>query len=231
MKINTLKIHSSNLAGQTRFYSEVIGLELIHKSDEQATFQVGGSLLTLVQNHRFRPYHFAFNIPANREKEALDWLRDRVEILDFEGRDIQDFDSWNAKAIYFYDADRNIVEFIARKNLPNQSEDRFGPGSLLEISEIGMPVNDIETAYNAINEIAPIKIYDGDFSRFCAIGDETGLFICIDKKKKTWFPTGEQAFSADFEIEFAESGQVFKAEFINGDLTGREKPTNRQNRK
>ena len=223
MKINTLKIQSSNLDGQTRFYSEVIGLELIHKSDSQATFRVGQSVLALVQSDAFRPYHFAFNIPANREKEALDWLRDRVEILEFEGNEMQDFDSWNAKAIYFYDADRNIVEFIARKNLPNQCEDRFGPGSLLEISEIGMPVNDIETAYNALNEMAPFKIYDGDFSRFCAIGGETGLFICIDKERKTWFPTGEQAFSADFEIEFAESGQVFKAKFNNGDLTGRAK--------
>ena len=224
MKISTLKIHSSDLAGQTQFYSEVIGLELIQKSDSQVTFRTGKSKLVLSQDDGFRPYHFAFNIPANREKEALKWLRDRVEILDFEGREIQDFDSWNAKAIYFYDADKNIVEFIARKNLPNQSDDKFGSGSLLEISEIGMPVDDIETAYNAINKIAQLKVYDGDFQRFCAIGDETGLFICIDKEKKTWFPTGEHAFSSDFEIEFAESGQVFKAEFKNGEIKFRAKP-------
>lgn len=223
MKIHSLKLNSSDLAGQTQFYSEVIGLELIKKSDSQATFRIGKSKLVLAQSDGFRPYHFAFNIPANREKEALKWLRDRVEILDFEGREIQDFDSWNAKAIYFYDTDRNIVEFIARKNLPNQSDDTFGSRSLLEISEIGMPVNDIEKAYDAINEIAKLKVYDGDFQRFCAIGDETGLFICIDKEKKTWFPTGEHAFSSDFEIEFSESGQLLKAEFKNGEITGQGK--------
>ncbi len=223
MKIHSLKLNSSDLAGQTQFYSEVIGLELIQKSDSQATFRIGKSKLVLAQSDGFRPYHFAFNIPANREKEALKWLRDRVEILDFEGREIQDFDSWNAKAIYFYDTDRNIVEFIARKNLPNQSDDTFGSRSLLEISEIGMPVNDIEKAYDAINEIAQLKVYDGDFQRFCAIGDETGLFICIDKEKKTWFPTGEHAFSSDFEIEFSESGQLLKAEFKNGEITGQGK--------
>lgn len=223
MKIHSLKLNSSDLAGQTQFYSEVIGLELTQKSDSQATFRIGKSKLVLAQSDGFRPYHFAFNIPANREKEALKWLRDRVEILDFEGREIQDFDSWNAKAIYFYDTDRNIVEFIARKNLPNQSDDTFGSRSLLEISEIGMPVNDIEKAYDAINEIAQLKVYDGDFQRFCAIGDETGLFICIDKEKKTWFPTGEHAFSSDFEIEFSESGQLLKAEFKNGEITGQGK--------
>ena len=223
MKIHSLKLNSSDLAGQTQFYSEVIGLELIQKSDSQATFRIGKSKLVLAQSDGFRPYHFAFNIPANREKEALKWLRHRVEILDFEGREIQDFDSWNAKAIYFYDTDRNIVEFIARKNLPNQSDDAFGSRSLLEISEIGMPVNDIEKAYDAINEIAQLKVYDGDFQRFCAIGDETGLFICIDKEKKTWFPTGEHAFSSDFEIEFSESGQLLKAEFKNGEITGQGK--------
>ena len=39
MKISNLKIHSSDLAGQTLFYSEVIGLELIQRSGSQVTFR------------------------------------------------------------------------------------------------------------------------------------------------------------------------------------------------
>ena len=150
---------------------------MIEQSNLHVTFQVGNSRLKFVQNEKFQPYHFAINIPCNQENEALKWLQERVEILKDGNNEIQDFDFWNAKAIYFYDIDKNIVELIARKNLLNQSTKMFTTNALLEISEIGVPVNNIESTYNNLKEIVGLKIFDGGFERFCAIGDENGLFI------------------------------------------------------
>ena len=59
----------------------------------------------------------------------------------------------------------------------------------------------VENIFNKINQIRSIQIYDGDFSRFCAVGNEEGLFIIIDKNKKKWYPTMDAAFTSDFIIK------------------------------
>ncbi len=218
MNIKELKIYSQNFLEQVDFYSNKMGLEVIEKSEREAVFQIGKSKFRIVKNEKFQPYHFAINIPCNQEEEALGWLKERLEILRDGENEIQDFDFWNAMAIYFYDADKNIVELIARKNMKNESLEKFSAGSWLEISEIGMPVNDIEKSYKKLKEILNIKIFDGSFERFCAIGDENGLFIGINKQVKDWFPTGDKAHSSEFEIAIEEKGIEYILEFVNEEI-------------
>lgn len=215
MKIKELEIYTQNLLEQIDFYSNKIGLNLIKTSETEAQFMVGRSILKIVKSEKFKPYHFAINIPCNKENEALKWLKERVEILKDGKTEIQDFDFWNAKAIYFYDIDKNIVEFIARKNMKNESTEEFNVNSLLEISEIGIPVNNIETTFYALNKITNVEKFDGGFERFCAIGDENGLFICINKQAKDWFPTGDKAHSSEFKIKMEENGSEYELEFAN----------------
>jgi catechol-2,3-dioxygenase len=218
MQIRELKIYSSNHSWQIEFYSKTLGLVLIHQTENVAQFKIGKSRLVLMKSARSQPYHLAINIPSNRLKEALAWLKLRVDILKSDGNEIQDFSPWDAQSVYFYDQDKNIVELIARKHLNNENQAPFDADSFLEISEIGLPVNDLEATYNALRDIVDIQIYDGNFERFCAIGDERGLFICIDKTAKTWFPTGDKACSSDFEIKFEEKGLAYEVAFKNGKI-------------
>lgn len=218
MHINSLKIYTPNLKEQVAFYSEALGLPLLESSDDKATFQIGKSLLQLNFRKQTTPYHFAINIPSNKAEEALVWLKARVSVLKDKETEIHAFDSWNAKAIYFYDRDKNIAELIVRKNLQLNSSVKFGTGSLLSISEIGIPVNDIEKVFNQIHQPAGLEIYDGSFERFCAIGDENGLFICVNKNLKTWFPTGEVAYSSDFEVVFKNEGQSYRLNFEKNEV-------------
>jgi hypothetical protein len=37
--------------------------------------------------------------------------------------------------------------------------------------------------------------------RFCAAGDDHGLFIIINPTVKNWFPTGEKAYYSPFEVD------------------------------
>ena len=218
MQIKKLKIFTSNLSEQSRFYSEVLKLDRINISEKSVSFKIGKSVLEIEKVPKSTPYHFAINIPSNQENEALAWLKMRVQILKDGNNEIQDFIAWNAKAMYFYDADQNIVEFIARKNLDNQSKTAFSQNSLLEISEIGLPTNYIAKEYKILSGDPGLEIYSGNFDRFCAIGAETGLFICVDKNTKDWFPTTDKANPADFEVLINQNDKEYAIEYKNEKL-------------
>ena len=213
MKINRLILYTSQLEKQTVFYKDKLGFKLIERTNDHCSFKIGHSFLSFYYREITTPYHFAFNIPSNQINEALLWLKQRVSILKDEQNEINDFENWNAKAVYFYDEDQNIVEFIARKNLNIQSNYTFRSDSIIGISEIGVPVNNIEQAYNHLNQLRKIPIYDGNFEKFCATGDEDGLFIIIHKEKKKWFPTDDIAYSSYFRME-----GDYHIEFTNGKI-------------
>lgn len=72
--------------------------------------------------------------------------------------------------------------------------------------EIGIPLDNIEVSYDSIKEITELPVYDGGFEIFFAIGDEEGMFICITKNIKDWFPIGETACASPFKLKMTEKG-------------------------
>ncbi|GAA4272123.1 VOC family protein [Aquimarina gracilis] len=219
MKIKELTLYTNHLDEQYDFYIKKIGLEMIHKSPERFELQVGTSILTFIKSNHCTPYHFAINIPSNKEIEALNWLKKKVTILKDNDDEIIDFTAWNAKAMYFYDYDKNIVEFIARKNLNSCSEEVFGSESLLEISEIGVATTSVIEKFDFLTKQISLSKYSGDLDRFCAIGSENGLFICIDKSKKDWYPNSDKAFSSEFDIAIEVEGKPLILEYKNDRFT------------
>ena len=214
MRIKELKIATSNLVSQTTFYSSTLGLKIITRTDSSVSFAIGSSILTLEQNSTFTPYHFAINIPCNQENEALNWLKERVEVLKEGNVEIHHFDHWNARAMYFYDEDKNIVEFIARKNMGNSTDIDFDQNSLLEISEIGLVTKNIKNEFGILTQKTNLDVYSGSFERFCAIGDENGLFICINRQLKDfWFPTSDKPYASNFTLRIGQNEKEFGIEF------------------
>ncbi len=214
MKIKQLILYTTQLPEQTKFYKDTLGFTCLEETFDYSSFQIGSTVLYFYHREVATPYHFAINIPSNQEKEALAWLKQRVEVLrNEENEELVDFKDWNAKAMYFYDMDKNIVEFIARKNSPSNTHTPFRSKSLLCISEIGVPVQKIEKAYNDLNQMKRLPIYSGDLERFCAAGDENGLFIIINMDKKKWYPTDDVAHSSYFRME-----GDYNIEFTNGKI-------------
>ncbi len=72
-----------------------------------------------------------------------------------------------------------------------------------------------------LRQKAGLNIYDGDLERFCPVGDEHGLFICVNYEIKDWFPTGDKAFASDFEIEFEENDKTFCFTFRDENLASK----------
>jgi catechol 2,3-dioxygenase-like lactoylglutathione lyase family enzyme len=200
MKIEELILDTGNLTEQISFYQDTLNFKLIKRTESYASFQIGESILTFVSKDKALPYHFAFNIPSNNEKEALQWLKNRVEIIPYKNDEIIDFVNWEAKAIYFYDRDHNIVEFIARRVVNNENLSEFNSKSVLNISEIGIGTYNIKQIYQELNNMKPISIFDGSFEKFCALGNNEGLFIVVDLLKKDWFPAGDKIHISDFTV-------------------------------
>ncbi|GAA3557550.1 VOC family protein [Snuella lapsa] len=213
MLIKEIILFSNNIQRQKEFYRNILDFELVLDSADKISFNFGNSVLSFQYKEGVRPSHLAFNIPSNKIEDALQWLQRRVEILPDGDNLIVDFKDWNAKAIYFYDADKNIMEFIARKGLGLNGEANFSSTSVLSISEIGIATTNIEAIYNKINSIKTIPVFDGNFQRFCALGNDMGLFILINKGVKKWYPTQDEAFTSGFIIK-----GDYNFSFINGEI-------------
>ena len=219
MRLKKLTLFTKQLLKQFHFYNEILGFPIPSKGARYVEFLAGDSILRFEESTISTPYHFAFNVPSNQIHSSKDWLKKRTQIIVDDGVEVIPFDFWNAEAVYFYDADNNIVEFIARKNLKIESEEKFSPQSILNISEIGIPVNDIHPIFNRLNEELSLEMYSGNLERFSAIGDEEGLFIVINKKhKKTWFPTNDTPISSDFSAIIENRGKRYKIRFTHQNI-------------
>lgn len=210
MKIEQLTLQTYVPRSLYLFYTKTLGLEGEHFDDGCFNITVGQSIL------RFKPclsrvyYHFAFNIPSNQFESALAWLQERVEVLpNEEGELLVNFSNWNAFAIYFYDPAGNIVELIARKDLPQANSSVFDAGQILSISEVGLPVQTVKAASDKIMESAGLPFYSGNHKTFNAIGDPEGLFIVVDEEEKNWYPTSKIAQPNPVEVDFWEQGKRY----------------------
>ncbi|HEX8548671.1 MAG TPA: hypothetical protein VF691_17035 [Cytophagaceae bacterium] len=192
MEIVEIILLSDNLAETEHFYSKTIGFDVAEKHENSISFKAGSSLLTFIKSDNLNPiYHFAFNIPRNRFHEAVYWSSLRVSLINNEnGETVTDFRNWNAKAFYFYDNNGNVLEFIARFGLENESVNDFEGSSIQSISEIGIvadsPLKLAETLIKDYN----VSYFDKGprMEKFAVLGDDNGLLI-ISKAKRHWYPT------------------------------------------
>lgn len=201
MKISELILYTTSLEKQKEFYTQLLELPLLFADKERFAIKIGNSSLHFITAEKANPAHFAINISSYKIQEALRWVQQRTKVLDCEGKAIADFSNWNAEALYFYDKDGNIVEFIARKDLDIVNTHPFSSADLLSISEIGIVSQNNKSVYDELTAMRSIDIYDGSFERFCALGNAEGLFILVNNQQKKWFPTQEEAFVADFHIK------------------------------
>ncbi|MGN7402391.1 VOC family protein [Cytobacillus praedii] len=201
MKIIELEIKTHKLEEMQRFYTDQIGFPLDHYTEHSFTVRIGETKLSFVQEEgeAIPYYHFAMNIPENQIVEAKEWLQHRVAIIidampiDYLGiqaeANIAYFKGTDAHAIYFEDPSGNLVEFIARHRMDNTSKKPFGSSSILNISEIGFPLqNTVPEAIEFLSSRINVTPYIGDGKSFQMLGDEHGMFILGDIEIG-WYPT------------------------------------------
>ncbi|HKO79449.1 MAG TPA: hypothetical protein VJU78_03600 [Chitinophagaceae bacterium] len=211
MNILEVQLLSTNITKTQKFYHEILGMEILHTDESSLKISAGLSTLIFKKTNNQNPfYHFAFTIPANKFDEAHTWASQRVQLLPITpGSSVADFKNWNAKAFYFYDNNQNIVEFIARFDLDNNSDKPFDGSSIYSISEIG-----IVTKNAKVDSEAMLKQYDlSYFSKqppqddFVAIGDDNGLFIVVNNRRN-WYPTSKPSGKYWSAVKFEHGGRI-----------------------
>lgn len=210
MFIREIEICTNDIGGTEMFYTGILDLKILHKNNNRISFFAGESILTFIKNELIEHpvYHFAFNIPHNQIPECLEWLESQIEILPVEEHRIIDFSNWNAHAIYSYDNNRNIVEWIARHDLNNESHKPFTGRSIECISEIGLVTAHVPAYADKLSSQYNIPVFSKQppGEKFTALGDDYGLLI-LSESGRNWFPTAipGNEFPAKVIIE-SESG-------------------------
>jgi catechol 2,3-dioxygenase-like lactoylglutathione lyase family enzyme len=189
MRIAELRLQTARFEETVDFYRTILGLPMLHHDTAGASFQAGSTRLIFEPASQDNPtYHFAFNIPRDRFSDGKMWLASRLPLVGRDGDDEFSSESWNARFIYFRDTTGNIVELIARNAIAADTTGPFGPQSLLSVSEIGLPVDDVKSTVNSLTADLGISPYKGQSADFAPLGDEEGLLIVVGSGRN-WFPT------------------------------------------
>ena len=147
-----------------RFYVEKLGLSVVDEDSTRFQIELGEDTLIFqeaITEHE-RQYHFAINIPANRFKEAKEWIMSHVPLLTEEGEDEIYFEGIDASSLYFYDADENVIELIARHSInPESNIESFSSNEFLGIGEMSLTVEDPSLVAQALETIG-VRRRDGN---------------------------------------------------------------------
>ncbi|MBA3825475.1 MAG: hypothetical protein H0X24_16450 [Ktedonobacterales bacterium] len=194
MQLFAVQAHTNNLSAQRDYYHRQLGLPIVSETDDLCRLQIGASTLTWLASDvpLAGAYHFAFTIPENQLAAGVDWVQQRSAILAKDGQTRFHFAQWNADATYFRDADGNILEIIARHNLANATTAAFGPASLLNLSEVGLPSGDVLGLADRLTSTLGIPDWLGRDAQFTTMGDEAGLLILVPMGR-SWLPTTQPA--------------------------------------
>jgi hypothetical protein len=134
------------------------------------------------------PHHFAFHTAS------LEPWRQRLDVT--EEHDFSDWDG--ARAVYFRDPEQNVVELLARPE----------PRPELALAEVGLPVEDVLAAVEALAELG-IEPYRDPDETFAPLGDADGLLIVV-RTGRGWFPYDVPAGAAPVEVrvEGVKAGEI-----------------------
>lgn len=130
-RITALQLQcAAPLEEMRRFYHASIGLSVVAEAGNRIAFRAGETLIifeqTEVASAEAPFYHFAFNVPENKIRAARDWQAARCTLIETPPElrdprypdDVRWFRHWNAHSVFFWDPAGNLVEYIARHDLP-----------------------------------------------------------------------------------------------------------------
>jgi len=221
MEISQVTLKTKDLERMKEFYTETLGMSLTEHNKESFQIAVGSSHLKFssryVEGAPF--YHFAFNIPSNKFKEAKAWIRNKVSLNYEDGEDEAEFSHLPAQSFYFYDPVGNIVEFISRHSIAKDEVHPFSPNSIQNISEISLTVKDpVKTGHKlfAIG-IKERDNYELSESSLNFLGDNsTGSYLLLTKPGRRWIFSDKTSvihpiyikLSNNVEIEVNDTNEV-----------------------
>lgn len=199
MKIKEVRLQTDILTALAAFYRDVLGMK-VGKTERQAILFLKDSTLVFEPAIKEQKpfYHFAFDIPYNKIDEAKIWLESRVQLMRIEEYNgyIAEFVNWEARSLYFTDPAGNIVEFIGRAGLKDNSDKPFNTELIRNVNELGivLPAERYDDHVLQMMNKNQLTYFERQpaLEHFRAVGDDEGLLICVPGGR-TWYPTDDIA--------------------------------------
>jgi catechol 2,3-dioxygenase-like lactoylglutathione lyase family enzyme len=190
MNITRLELLTLNLQAQRDFYANILELPVkLTSSNLEVKARTTKLIFAQASTYFDGAYHFAFNIPENQFHAAKKWISERIPLLrDETGKDEFNSESWNSDSVYFKDPAGNVLEFIARHNLKNAVDRDFDSRQILNVSEIGLPSENVIDLASEICKSLNLSVFKQQPNEtFTPVGDDEGLFI-LPIKDRIWIP-------------------------------------------
>ncbi|MEH7225286.1 VOC family protein [Bacillus sp. JJ1566] len=212
MEIKLLILQTVRIKEMKKFYVDLFGFPLVKEEKNRFRIAVGSSELEFTsENVKGNPYyHFAFNIPSNKFNEAKEWAKERVQLNTEDGDDEAYFSFFDAHALYFDDPAGNIVEFIAR-NTSEKGTKPFSIESVLNISEIGLTVNDAISVGNRLIDLGINKRDNEPISQTSLnfMGEKSkGIFIILNQPGRRWIFSDKASAVYPIEIHTTDGSRI-----------------------
>ena len=222
MNITGLELLAADLQAQQDFYTNILELP-VKRTSSGLEVKAGNTDILFVQAPPdFEgAYHFACNIPENQFRAAKEWISGRVPLLREEnGTDEFHSESWNSDSVYFKDAAGNVLEFIARHNLEKAREDEFDSDHILNISEIGLPSEDVVAFADQLCRQLGLSVFKQEPNEtFTPVGDDNGLLI-VPIKGRIWIPnSGVPAKMLPVKVKGETNGQEWEVRGVPYEIT------------
>jgi catechol-2,3-dioxygenase len=217
MEILELRLLTKNIIETERFYRDTMGLKKEHQTEKSLCLNIGSSKLIfeLIDTEQTPKYHFAFNIPINKIDEAINWTSKRTNLIEVGDKNfVADFENWNAKAIYFYDNNHNILEFISRVDLNNFDNRKFSIDTILNINEVGIVTEEPLKIAREIIKKTNTNFFPKGPKRedFVVVGSDNGLFV-ISNPKRNWYPTQQKGEKQPVKAKIRVAENIFELQF------------------
>lgn len=221
MDIRRLELLSADLEAQKDFYGDVLDLP-VRLDSTILEVQAGRTKLLFTHAPEFDgAYHFAFNIPENQFDAAKSWISGRIPLLrDENGHDEFHSENWNSSSVYFKDPAGNVLELIARHDLKNAMNEEFNSKQILNISEIGLPSEDVVGLADKICKQLDVSVFRQEPNEsFTPVGDDNGLII-IPVKGRIWIPnSGVPARLLSVRVEGMINGKEWEVRGVPYEIT------------
>lgn len=216
MRVLELNIFTQNIEETEDFYNKILGFKILEKSNDKICFETGKSKLIFTKNNGSKKYfyHFAFNIPKNEIENAKRFLLSKLDLIEYENDFVIKFENWNAKAVFFYDNNENILEFIERENTNEKPEKEFNINSVLSLSEIGIGTDKPLNLGTELTHKIGMDFYEKGPKRddFVALGNDNGLFV-ISSQERKWFPTEKFVEKSPLKVKIEINSKEYEQTF------------------
>lgn len=199
MQIRHLGLATGDPSSLRPFYADVLDLP-VSDTAEGFAVAVGESAMVFRQaaTGEEPTYHIAFSVPAGSIDAAADWLADRTELLSDDGRERFRYEFLDATAVYATDPAGNVLELLARDGRVDAGRAAgFGPGSLLDVAEIGVVTDDVPGTAAALDDLFDLQGTPDD--SFAYLGGQKGAFVVV-APGRSWFPTEQPAAPAPLTV-------------------------------